>query len=124
MHHPRDASAHGCTAGWFHPHQFGVGVHEPREDASGIGAAAHTRNDVLRIGTVEDHPALLVGLVTDDALELALEAGVQQLVLFHHKPERSDEEIDQQLEQLRASALRRGSTLRIEAAAEGMSLTV
>ena len=60
----------------------------------------------------------------DDALELAIEAGVQQLVLFHHKPERSDEEIDQQLEQLRASALRRGSTLRIEAAAEGMSLTV
>lgn len=60
----------------------------------------------------------------DDALELAVEAGVELLVLFHHKPERSDEEIDQQLDQLRQAARQRGSKLRIEAAAEGMSLTV
>ena len=60
----------------------------------------------------------------DDALELAIEAGVELLVLFHHKPERSDEEIDQQLDLLRASARARGAKLRIEAAAEGMSLTV
>ena len=61
---------------------------------------------------------------TDDALELAIEAGVELLVLFHHKPERSDEEIDQQLEALRSVARSRGAKLRIEAAAEGMSLTV
>ena len=60
----------------------------------------------------------------DDALELAIEAGVELLVLFHHKPERSDEEIDQQLEALRSVARSRGAKLRIEAAAEGMSLTV
>ncbi len=61
---------------------------------------------------------------TDDALELAIEAGVELLVLFHHKPERSDEEIDQQLDALRSVARSRGAKLRIEAAAEGMSLTV
>ncbi len=61
---------------------------------------------------------------SDDALELAIEAGVELLVLFHHKPERSDEEIDQQLDALRSTARSRGAKLRIEAAAEGMSLTV
>lgn len=60
----------------------------------------------------------------DDALELAIEAGVEQLVLFHHKPERADEEIDHELDALRAQARARGSALRIEAAAEGMALTV
>ena len=71
VHHPRNAPAHGRTARWFHSHQLGVGVHKAREDASGIGPTAHTGNDVLRIGTVEDHPALLMGLLADDALEFA-----------------------------------------------------
>jgi phosphoribosyl 1,2-cyclic phosphodiesterase len=60
----------------------------------------------------------------DDALALAIEAGVETLVLFHHKPERSDEELDSRVEACREIVKQRGVQLQIEAAAEGMSLTV
>lgn len=60
----------------------------------------------------------------DDALELALDAQVETLVLFHHKPERTDDEVDRCVERLRADVARRGRRLEIVAAAEGLSLTV
>jgi phosphoribosyl 1,2-cyclic phosphodiesterase len=60
----------------------------------------------------------------DDALKLAIEAKVEQLVLFHHKPERSDEELDQRVEMCREVVKEKGVQLEIEAAAEGMTLTV
>ena len=53
-----------------------------------------------------------------------LEAGVEQLVLFHHKPERTDEELDERVRLCREQVKERGATLEIEAAAEGMTLTV
>jgi phosphoribosyl 1,2-cyclic phosphodiesterase len=59
-----------------------------------------------------------------DAVELALEAEVETLVLFHHKPERTDDEVDRRAAECRALAATRGSALRIVAAAEGLSLTV
>lgn len=59
-----------------------------------------------------------------DAVELALEAGVEKLVLFHHKPERSDDEVDQRLEVCRSLVKSRGGRLEVVAAAEGMSLTI
>jgi phosphoribosyl 1,2-cyclic phosphodiesterase len=60
----------------------------------------------------------------DDALGLAIEAEVERLVLFHHKPERTDEELDQRVESCRQIVRDRGLKLEIEAAAEGMTLTV
>jgi phosphoribosyl 1,2-cyclic phosphodiesterase len=60
----------------------------------------------------------------DDALALAIEAGVERLVLFHHKPERSDEELDARVLACREIVKQRGAQLEIEAAAEGMSLIV
>jgi phosphoribosyl 1,2-cyclic phosphodiesterase len=60
----------------------------------------------------------------DDAVDLALDAGVETLVLFHHKPERTDDEVDQRLADCRAIVRRRGAELRIVAAAEGLTLTV
>jgi len=60
----------------------------------------------------------------DEALELAIDSGVETLVLFHHKPERSDDELDACAAAIRATARARGSRLRIVAAAEGMSLDV
>lgn len=59
-----------------------------------------------------------------DAVELALEADVEQLVLFHHKPERGDDEVDRRAEECRELAKRRGGGLEVVAAAEGMTLTV
>lgn len=59
-----------------------------------------------------------------DAVELALDAGVETLVLFHHKPERSDDEVDQRVEACRKLVEIRGGGLDVVAAAEGMSLTI
>ena len=60
----------------------------------------------------------------DQAVELALDADVERLVLFHHRPERSDEEVDGCVERCRALVARRGRALEVVAAAEGMTLRV
>ena len=60
----------------------------------------------------------------NEAVELALDANVERLVLYHHKPERSDDEVDRRVDECRALAARRGGSLEIFAAAEGMSLSV
>ena len=50
--------------------------------------------------------------------------GVEQLVLFHHRPERTDDEVDRCVAACRAIVAARGGTLTITAAAEGMTLDV
>lgn len=60
----------------------------------------------------------------EDAVELALEGEVETLVLFHHKPERTDDEVDRWAGECRALVARRGGSLKIVAAAEGLTLTV
>jgi phosphoribosyl 1,2-cyclic phosphodiesterase len=60
----------------------------------------------------------------DEVMALALECDVEQVVLYHHKPERSDEEIDQHVERCCEIVARRGSTMSVVGAAEGMTLTV
>ncbi len=60
----------------------------------------------------------------EDAVELALESEVETLVLFHHKPERTDDEVDRRTNECRMMAARRGGALRIVAAAEGLTLDV
>jgi phosphoribosyl 1,2-cyclic phosphodiesterase len=59
-----------------------------------------------------------------DGVELALEAGAQKLVLFHHEPRRTDEQLDRQVALCRALVQERGSGLEVMAAAEGLTLTV
>jgi len=59
-----------------------------------------------------------------DAVELALQAGVGTLVLFHHEPRRTDDEVDRRAEECRAMVRERGGTLEVVAAAEGLTLTV
>jgi phosphoribosyl 1,2-cyclic phosphodiesterase len=60
----------------------------------------------------------------DDAVSLALDAGVEELVLFHHRPERSDDEMDRRVAECRELVAARGGALRVAAAAEGMSVSV
>ncbi len=57
-----------------------------------------------------------------DVVELAIEAEVERLVLFHHSPERSDEELDRLVAECRALASRRGARMAVGAAAEGMTI--
>lgn len=60
----------------------------------------------------------------EDAVELSLDANVETLVLFHHKPERTDDEVDERAAECRAIVRRRGGQLSIVPAAEGLTLTV
>jgi phosphoribosyl 1,2-cyclic phosphodiesterase len=57
-----------------------------------------------------------------DAVELALEAGVAKLVLFHHEPRRTDDQLDACLADCRALVKARDGALQVVAAAEGLSL--
>ncbi len=52
----------------------------------------------------------------------AIEAQVKQLILFHHDPIRTDDHLDQFLAEARALAQESGSTMEIDAAAEGMEI--
>ena len=57
----------------------------------------------------------------DDAVDLALEAGVAELVLFHHSPARTDDELDDVLAGARERAT--GTDLTVSLAVEGRELT-
>jgi phosphoribosyl 1,2-cyclic phosphodiesterase len=60
----------------------------------------------------------------EDAVGLAVRAGVRQLVLFHHKPERTDEDLDRYVAECQKLVAEHDATLTVIAAAEGMTLTV
>jgi phosphoribosyl 1,2-cyclic phosphodiesterase len=60
----------------------------------------------------------------EEATELALEAGVEQLVLFHHKPDRTDDEVDAAVRSCEALVRKRGARMTVVAAAEGMTVFV
>jgi phosphoribosyl 1,2-cyclic phosphodiesterase len=59
-----------------------------------------------------------------DAVDLAMEAGAKRLGLFHHDPERTDEDLDQQVEWCRNRIAKAGSRLHCFACAEGMDAEV
>jgi phosphoribosyl 1,2-cyclic phosphodiesterase len=62
----------------------------------------------------------------EEAVELAIEAGAQRLVLFHHEPEHDDGAMDALLTAARGAAQRRGGKTSVEvvAAQEGMQLSL
>lgn len=57
-----------------------------------------------------------------DAVRLAEYAGVRRLLLFHHSPDRSDDELDGIVEDLREALDERGSRLEVDAAEEGLTI--
>jgi len=60
----------------------------------------------------------------EDVVDLALDAGVHRLVLFHHHPERTDTALSEQVTACQQRARDRGSRLEVRAATEGTTLTV
>ena len=60
----------------------------------------------------------------EQAVDLAAEAGVRRLVLFHHEPEHDDGAVDALVIGARSYAAARAPGLQLEAAMEGMSLTL
>jgi phosphoribosyl 1,2-cyclic phosphodiesterase len=59
-----------------------------------------------------------------EAVELALECRAKRLALYHHHPDRSDEEIDRRTDDCRRFVQECGGNLDVFSAAEGLSLTV
>jgi phosphoribosyl 1,2-cyclic phosphodiesterase len=57
-------------------------------------------------------------------VDLAVDAGVETLVLFHHEPRRTDDQIEQCLAACQQQVQDRGATVRVVAAAEGLTLTL
>lgn len=55
-------------------------------------------------------------------VDLAVQAGVRRLALFHHDPLHSDAQVDEILDQARARIATRGSNLEAFAAREGLTL--
>jgi phosphoribosyl 1,2-cyclic phosphodiesterase len=60
----------------------------------------------------------------EDVVDLALDAGVQRLVLYHHHPERTDSALSEQVAACQKRVSERGARLEVLAAAEGATLTV
>lgn len=59
-----------------------------------------------------------------DAVEFAIDAGVERLILFHHEPDRSDDVLDSQLALCHQMVKERNGHVEVLAAAEGMELEV
>jgi ribonuclease BN (tRNA processing enzyme) len=59
-----------------------------------------------------------------ETTDLAMEAGVKKLGLFHHDPDRSDDDLEQQVDFCRARIRAAGSRLDCFAAADGMILNL
>lgn len=59
-----------------------------------------------------------------EAVALAQDAGIGRLVLFHHLPEHSDEDMDKFVQEARITADELGQPLEVIAATEGLELTL
>jgi hypothetical protein len=57
-------------------------------------------------------------------VDLAIEAGVRRLGLFHHDPDRADEDLDRQVENCRRRIREAGAALECFACAEGMKIAL
>ena len=60
----------------------------------------------------------------DQSLRLAEEGEVKKLLFFHHDPTRSDDELDEIVNRVRDDALSRGCAVQVEAAVEGIDITL
>jgi phosphoribosyl 1,2-cyclic phosphodiesterase len=55
----------------------------------------------------------------EEALDLAIDAGVRRLALFHHDPQTADDEIDRRVAWCRGEVERRGAVVEVDGAREG-----
>ncbi|HLW34257.1 MAG TPA: hypothetical protein VKS98_01225, partial [Chthoniobacterales bacterium] len=57
-------------------------------------------------------------------INLAVDAGVRRLILFHHDPRHDDQAIDKMVEMARELASNTGKKLEVEGAREGAEITI
>ncbi len=58
----------------------------------------------------------------EDAIDLAIEAGVKNLGIFHHDPDRTDTEIDNKMNLCKDYIIKQGSSLKCFACVDGMQI--
>ena len=81
-----------------------------------IHDAQYTREEYLKRRTGWGHSSL------EDALDNAIAAAVRRLVLFHHDPERGDDELESILEGFRRTGAEHN--LQVDLAKEGLTFTI
>jgi len=72
-------------------------------------------------GEYQEHLGWGHGCV-DDSVEIAMQAGVKQLSLFHHDPDHDDKQIDGLVRHARRLVARRRAKLYVDAAREGTTI--
>ena len=58
------------------------------------------------------------------ATQLAIEAGVKEFCIFHHDPDRTDDDLDRHVEYCNTIVQKEGSSMKCYAAKEGMEITI
>jgi phosphoribosyl 1,2-cyclic phosphodiesterase len=103
---------------------------EPRADGEDRGMVEFVRDaDVLILDSQYDpaeyrkHLGWGHGCV-DDSVALALKAKARRLCLFHHDPSHDDRRMDGMVRRARKLAAERKSKLRVDAAKEGVTITL
>lgn len=108
------------------------------DNFGGVSPGAPTRDELIRFAhgaRVLIHDAMYTGAEYmdhrgwghssyRDAIDFAIAAEVETLVLFHHDPERSDAALDAQLILCREMVQERNGRVEVVAAAEGMEIAL
>jgi phosphoribosyl 1,2-cyclic phosphodiesterase len=106
-----------------HPRYGGSGEFRDRMVTFARGAAVLV-HDTMYTTEEYDHHQGWGHSTYADVVDLAIDAGVETLVLFHHEPRRTDDQIEQCLAACQQQVQDRGATVRVVAAAEGLTLTL
>jgi phosphoribosyl 1,2-cyclic phosphodiesterase len=105
----------------FH-HPFGLGYDDYVKFCKGADILFHdaeyTREEYDNHTSGWGHSVFL------DTLQLALDAGVKSLGLFHQNQDRTDAQVDRMVEECRALVKKQGSSLEVFAVAAGMEMTL
>ena len=103
--------------------QAGLEGRTPEQAADQLGIRA--KHSLESISAPEADVFTTVSAVTAlEATRFAMECVAGLLVLFHHHPDRSDEQMDAIVQECRELVAYSGSSLRVIAAWEGLTLTV
>ena len=103
---------------------YDVGLHWRRDLVRFLGGVDTLIHDGMYSEAMIESRAGWGHSTPEQAVDLAREAGCRHLVLFHHEPEHDDAMIEALLAGARRYAAARGSGMTVDAAMEGMTLTL
>ncbi|HEV8355338.1 MAG TPA: MBL fold metallo-hydrolase [Gemmatimonadales bacterium] len=121
------ATTGGPTVNYLTDNELGDLTGTPEWQATLVGFL-HSSEVLIHDATYDDHEIpTRVGWGHSSgtqAVDLAVAAGVQRLMLFHHAPDHGDRDVDRVLAEARRRASVAGAPLLVEAAAQGQSFDI